>query len=122
MGVFALYGSVPEVEYRQLRKVNRENANSKPPFFRAVNITVTVAEIVERQAEYQRVAEERMDPDLRLYSNPSACCGSWKNDWQGPCLLVHQGMTPQEALEASPKYAPKDPYERYEDTEVAGGN
>jgi hypothetical protein len=122
MGVFALYGSIPEVEYRQLRKVNRENANSKPPYFRAVNITVTQAEIVERQAEYQRVAEERMDPELRVYSNPSACCGSWKNDWQGPCLLVHQGFTPLEALEASSKYAPKDPYERYEDTEVASGN
>ena len=119
MGVFALYGQIPEVEYRQLRKVNRENANSKPPYFRAVNITVTEAEIVERQAEYKRVAEERMDPELRVYSNPSACCGSWKNDWQGPCLLVHQGFTPLEALEASSKYAPKDPYERYEDTEVA---
>ncbi len=119
MGVFALYGQIPEVEYRQLRKVNRDNANSKPPYFREVNITVTKAEIVERQAEYRRVAEERMDPELRVYSNPSACCGSWKNDWQGPCLLVHQGFTPLEALEASPKYAPKDPYERYEDTEVA---
>jgi hypothetical protein len=122
MGVFALYGQIPEVEYRQLRKVNRENANSKPPYFRAVNITVTKAEIIERQAEYGRIAEERADPDRRVYSNPSACCGSWKNDWQGPCLLVHQGFTPLEALEASSKYAPKDPYERYEDTEVPSGN
>jgi hypothetical protein len=121
MGVYALYGQIPEVEYRQLRKVNRDNANSKPPYFRVVNITVTGDEILQRQADYKRIAEERMDPDAAIYANPSACCGSWKNDWQGPCQLVHQGLDPQEALEMSSKYAPKDPYERYEDTEVPSG-
>ena len=115
MGVFAMHGRIPVVEYRELRKVNRENGNSKPPFFRTVTIRVTEAEMRYRLEEYKRIAAERVDPDRAIYSNPSACCGSWKNDWQGPCLLVHQGYSPKEALEMSSKYAPKDPYERYED-------
>lgn len=118
IAVFALYGEVPEMlAYRELRKVNRDNANSKPPFFRQIPVRLTREEMAARAREYVEVATERMDPDRALYANPGSCCGSWKNDWRSPCLLVHQGYSPEEALEMSSKFAPKDNYARYEEGE-----
>lgn len=115
MGVLALYGSIPDVQYRQLRKI-KPSGRSKPPYYRVIDLVVTEAEVLARVEEYKLIAEERTDPNLRVYSNPSACCGGWKNDWQGPCLLVHQGYTPEEAMEMSThKYAKRDAYERYGD-------
>lgn len=119
MGVLALHGQIPEVEYRQLRKVSQKG-NSKPPYYRVIKVIVTEAEVVARVEEYKLIAADRNDPDHAIYSNPSACCGSWKNDYQGPCLLVHQGYTPEEAMEmSSRKYAKRDAYERYNDAEEA---
>jgi hypothetical protein len=118
LGIFALYGERPtELAYRELRKMAPSNL-TKPPYYRQVPIRLTKEEMLYRLGEYIRTATERFtagtdDP----VSNPSACCGSWKNDWQAPCLKVHQGMTPTEALEASPKYAPADTYARYDDQE-----
>ena len=114
MGVLAVYGEVPSVQYRELRKI-KPSGKSKPPYFRSINLEVSKAEVVARVEEYKKIAADRMDDDRAIYSNPSACCGSWKNDWQGPCLLVHQGYTPEEALNMSDKYAPRDAYERYKD-------
>lgn len=117
MGVFAMHGQVPEVEYRELRKVSQKG-NSKPPFYRSVILTVTQDEVLTRVEEYKRIAADRVDPDRSIYSNPSACCGSWKNDWAAPCRLVHQGFLPEEALEMSrSKYKPGDAYERYAEEE-----
>lgn len=114
MGVLALYGKVPAVQYRQLRKI-KPSGRSKPPYYRAIDLTVTEAEVLARVEEYRKIATDRVDPDRAIYSNPSACCGSWKNDYQGPCLLVHQGYSPEEAMEMSSKYVKNDPYERYGD-------
>ena len=115
MGVLALYGSIPAVQYRQLRKI-KPSGRSKPPYYRVIDLTVTEAEVLARVEEYKLIALDRTDPNLRVYSNPSACCGGWKNDWQGPCLLVHQGYSPEEAMEMSThKYAKRDAYERYGD-------
>lgn len=117
LGVFAAYGEVPtEMAYREARKMAPQtNPKSKPPYFREITVALTVEEMKFRAAEYARVSHERMDPDRAIYANPGACCGSWKNDWREPCLLVHQGYTPLEALEASPKFAPSDAYARYTD-------
>lgn len=113
VGVFTLYGQVPEVEYRELRKVSQKG-NSKPPFYRQVNLTVTKDEMLGRIEEYKIMAEVRVDENRAIYANPSSCCGSWKNDWAKPCLLVHQGFAPEEALEmSSSKFGKQDPYERY---------
>jgi len=124
LGIFAVYDERPtEMVYRELRKIV-PSARSKPPYFRETRVRLTAAEMKRRAEEYVSTARDRFDADrqrlpLCPVANPSACCGSWKNDWQDPCLKVHTGMSPLEALEASPRYQPKDPYERYpkEDTE-----
>lgn len=116
LGIFALYGERPtELAYRELRKV-KPSGRSKPPYYREIRVRLTEEEMRHRLKEYIETANERFDPDrVSTMSNPSACCGSWKNDWQGPCLLVHQGYEPLAALEASPRYAEQDAYERYGD-------
>ena len=121
LGVYAVYGERPtEMSYRELRKMAPStNPKSKPPYFREVLVRLTPEEMVTRAEEYAKVTVERFDSDRAIYANPSACCGSWKNDWQAPCLKVSQGMSPLEALEASHNYAPRDSYERYDDDSEA---
>lgn len=115
LGVFAAYGEWPtSMVYREVRK-QANTARSKPPYVREIEVVLTIDEAMHRAAEYVKVSREVADPDHLVYANPGSCCGSWKNDWQDPCIKVHQGMTPLEALEASDKYAPKDAYARYEE-------
>jgi len=116
LGVFAVYGKRPTgMAYRELRKIV-PSARSKPPYFREVRIRLTAEEMRYRAQEYVETALDRFDPDRAApVANPSACCGSWKNDWQAPCLKVHLGLTPEEALEASPAYQPAEPYARYQE-------
>lgn len=114
LAVFAAYGERPtELAYRELRKVI-PSGRSKPPYFREIRVRLTVEEMRHRAEEYAQVARERFNPDRAIFSNPSGCCGSWKSDWKEPCLKVAQGMTPLEALQSSPNYAPRDSYERYQ--------
>jgi RecB family exonuclease len=119
LAVMAQYGERPtEMEYREARKMNPvTNPRSKPPYYRAVPIRLTAEEMTYRAQQFARAANAATDPDRDIYANPGACCGSWKNDWSGPCQLVHQGLTPEAALLESPQYQPKDPYQRYADTE-----
>ena len=115
LAIMARYEEQPtHMRYRELRKII-PSGRSKPPYFREVPITLTREMLVQRVQNYIDTSHDRFDDDLAVYPNPSSCCGTWKNDWQGPCRLVQQGLTPIEALEASSKYAPKDPYERYDD-------
>jgi RecB family exonuclease len=117
LAVMAVYGERPtEMAYREARKMNpKTNPKSKPPYYREVAIRLTKEEMLYRAAQFAKAANIAKDPDRDIYANPGACCGSWKNDWSGPCQLVHQGRSPQEALEESPMYQPKDPYLRYEE-------
>ncbi len=119
LAVMAQYGERPtEMEYREARKMNpTTNPRSKPPYYRAVPIRLTAEEMTYRAEQFAKAANAATDPDRDIYANPGACCGSWKNDWSGPCQLVHQGLTPEAALLESPQYQPKDPYERYADKE-----
>lgn len=95
----------------------KTNPKSKPPYFRRIEVPLTREEMLRRVEQYIAISHEIMNPDRVIYANPASCCGSWKNDWQGPCMKVQQGMTPLEALEADPKYGPKDPYQRYDEQE-----
>jgi hypothetical protein len=117
LGVTAVYGERPtEMAYRELRKMAPStNPKSKPPYFREILVRLTAEEMLHRAEEYAKVTVERFDPDRAIYANPSACCGSWKNDWQAPCLMVSQGRPPLEALDASQTDAPQDSYKRYVD-------
>lgn len=117
LAVMAVYGERPtEMAYREARKMNpTTNPRSKPPYYREVAIRLTKEEMVYRAAQFARNANEATDPNHAVYANPGSCCGSWKNDWSGPCQLVHQGVSPREALLQSPRYQPKDPYLRYEE-------
>lgn len=113
LAVLAIYDELAtEFAYRELRKIV-PSGRSKPPYFREILVYLTPEEMLSRIENYKATAADRFDPDRNIYPNPSACCGSWKNDWQPPCLKVGLGMTPLEALEASEGYAPSDPYERY---------
>lgn len=121
LAVMAVYGERPtEMVYREARKMNpTTNPRSKAPYYRDVPIRLTKEEMIYRAAQFAKTANEAKDPDREVYANPSACCGSWKNDWSGPCQLVHCGVDPLAALEQSPQFQPKDPDERYnkEDSE-----
>lgn len=120
LAVMAVYGERPvEMAYREARKMNpRTNPKSKPPYYREVRIRLTKEEMLYRAAQFARTANEAKDPEHRVYANPAACCGSWKQDWAGPCQRVHMGMTPEEALIDAPGYAPRDPYARYTEEEA----
>ena len=115
LAVMATYGERPvEMAYREARKMNpKTNPKSKPPYYREVRIRLTKEEMLYRAEQFAATANEAKDPGRRIYANPAACCGSWKQDWAGPCQRVHMGMAPQEALLDAPGYAPKDPYQRY---------
>jgi RecB family exonuclease len=116
LSVTARYGERPtQLAYRELRKIVPSN-RSKPPYYREVPVMLTAEELVARAEEYVRVATERFS-DPVVYANPSACCGSWKDDWAAPCLLVHQGHDPEEALELTGAFQVTDPYKRYEEDE-----
>lgn len=118
LGIMAVYDERPtELEYRELRKMSPNlNPKSKPPYFRATPIRLTADEMRKRLADYVATANERFaaDPEAVPVANPSACCGSWKNDWATPCLSVHAGTTPLEALELSTKHSKQDTYARYD--------
>ena len=79
---------------------------------------LTKEEMLYRAEQFAQAANEANDPQRRIYANPGGCCGTWKQDWAGPCQRVHMGMTPEEALLDSPGYAPKDPYARYTEEEA----
>ena len=114
LGIFALYGERPtELVYRELRKI-KPSGQSKPPYYREIPIRLTAAEMRHRAQEYIATAIERFGVGSTPIANPSACCGSWKNDWQSPCMKVHQGMQPLPAIEASPRYRREDTYARYD--------
>lgn len=115
IGITAVYGERPtELAYRQARKMApKTNPRSKPPYFREIPVVLTRDEMVERMNEYVAISKLVTDPERTIYANPGSCCGSWKNDWQAPCLKVHGGMDPLEALETSNKYEPQDPNARY---------
>jgi len=117
LAVTAVYGERPtELAYREARKMNPEtNPRSKPPYYQQIPIRLTKEEMLYRAKQFAETANEAKDPERRIYANPGSCCGSWKNDWQGPCQLVHQGLTPEQALLESPNYKPKDPYARYKE-------
>jgi len=119
LAVMAQYGERPtEMAYREARKMAPQtNPRSKPPYFQEVRIRLTKEEMLYRAEQFALTANTAKDPERQVYANPGSCCGSWKNDWSGPCQRVHQGMTPQEALLDAPGYAPKDPYERYKEDE-----
>jgi len=119
LAVMAVYGERPtEMAYREARKMNpATNPRSKPPYYQEVRIRLTREEMLYRAEQFAKTANEAKDPDRQIYANPGSCCGSWKNDWSGPCQRVHMGMTPEAALLDSPGYAPKDPYERYREDE-----
>lgn len=113
LGVYAAYGEWPtEMAYREARKIV-PSKRSKPPYFREVIINITQAEAIARAKEYVAVSNERANPDRAIYANPFSCCGSWKNDWRVPCLKVHAGATPLDALESSDRFSLQDPYARY---------
>jgi len=115
LGVFAAYGEWPtEMAYREARKIVPSN-RSKPPYFREILVALTQSEAIARAEEYIIVSNERMNENRAIYANPSACCGSWKNDWRVPCLKVHQGMDPLEALEDSDRFSIQDAYARYDE-------
>lgn len=115
LGITAVYGERPtELVYREARKMAPiTNPRSKPPYFREIPVSLTRAEMQARMEEYIAISKEVTNPDRAIYANPGACCGSWKNDWQTPCIKVHAGMDPLEALETSTKYEPQDPNARY---------
>ena len=112
--VLAEYGERPtELEYREARKMNpKTNPRSKPPYYAAIPIRLTKEEMVKRAADAATVANLAKS-NYDLYCNPSACCGSWKNDWRQPCTLVKQGMEPLQALQESSMFEPQDPDARY---------
>ncbi len=124
LAVMAVYDERPtEMVYREARKMNpTTNPRSKPPYYREVAIRLTKEEMIYRAAQFAKTANEAKNPDREVYANPSACCGSWKNDWSGPCQLVHQGCDPLAALEQSPQFQPKDPDERYNKEDDKDGN
>lgn len=120
LGIMALYGERPtELAYRELRKV-APSPRSKPPYYREVRVRLTKEEMLYRLHEYVAIATERFGPTPHPVANPSSCCGSWKNDWQAPCLKVHQGYAPLDALEASPQYQLEDTYARYDKEDTIG--
>lgn len=123
LAVFAKYGEKPtEMAYREARKMSPTlNPRSKPPYFREVLIRLTPEAMAKRARDYAATAIERFREDRPIVANPSACCGSWKGDWRKPCLKVAEGMSPLEALETTMGYAPKDPYERYEEGHTTPG-
>lgn len=117
LGIFALYGERPtELAYRELRKI-KPSPRSKPPYYREVRVRLTSNEMKHRLKEYLATANERFGgrTNYIVVSNPSACCGSWKSDWQAPCLKVHEGYDPLTALENSPNYHKEDTYARYDE-------
>lgn len=119
LGITAVYGERPtELEYREARKMApKTNPRSKPPYFRSIPVVLTADEMRNRAEQYVAISKEVTNPDRLIYANPGACCGSWKNDWQAPCLKVHAGIDPLEALETSANYEPRDPNARYEEAE-----
>lgn len=122
LAVMAVYGERPtEMEYREARKMNpTTNPRSNAPYYQAVPIRLTKEEMSRRAMTYAVNANAATDPDRDIYPNPSACCGSWKNDWQTPCLAWHQGYTPLEALAQSTMFEPRNPNERYEEADTNG--
>ena len=117
LGITAVYEERPtELVYREARKMAPvTNPRSKPPYFREIFVTLTRQEMVARMEEYIAVSHEVTNPDKAIYANPGSCCGGWKNDWQAPCIKVHAGMDPLEALETSTKYEPRNPNARYDE-------
>ena len=115
LAVMATYGERPtEMVYREAKKMAPIcNPRSKPPYYQEIRIRLTAEEMAYRAQQYAQNANEATDPNRRIYANPGGCCGSWKNDWSGPCQKVHMGVDPLTAVAEDPSYIPKDPDERY---------
>lgn len=118
LAALAIYNERPtELGYRFLRKII-PSGRSKGPYFHEEPILLTKAELNYRVDTLRKIQAERFDPDKEVYAQPDNCCGSWKNDWRNPCMLVHSGYDPEDALEASPGYEKQeDVYDRYDDLE-----
>lgn len=117
LGIMAKYNERPtEFSYVFLRKMAPStNPRSKPPYYEEKIITRTRGELEFRAKEFIRISNE-ITSGYELYASPDNCCGSWKNDWKSPCLLVHEGLDPEEALISIPGYHKADTYkERYEE-------
>lgn len=118
LGIFSAYGQRPiAMVYRELRKMSPTiNPRSKPPYFREIEVPLTTKELQRRIDEYIATAKQRFDPERTIpVANPFSCCGSWAADYAPPCVKVHAGLTPKEALEESKGYEMTDPYQRYDE-------
>lgn len=115
LGAMAIYGEMPhEFSYVFLRKII-PSGRSKPPYYKEATVYRTSGELVQRVEEFTVISNEIAD-GYAVYPSPENCCGSWKNDWARPCLLVHQGMEHEEALELVPGFEKREQYrERYAD-------
>jgi hypothetical protein len=117
LACMAVWGERPtELAYRFARKIV-PSKRTKPPYFAEKVIHLTKEELRQRVEIFRTVSEERFDPERAIYPQPENCCGSWKNDWRRPCMLVHAGVDPKTALEESPGYVLADAYQRYDDLE-----
>ena len=118
LAVFAQYDERPDaLAYREARKIV-PSGRTKPPYYREVRVLLTPEEMLYRVEEYQKMAALKANPDRPIYANPGSCCGSWKAEWKAACLLVHQGYSPEEAVKLAGKYEQRDPYERYDESEL----
>lgn len=112
LAALAMYGELPrEFSYVFLKKVV-PSARTKPPYYHEKIIVRSELELEFRVEEFKRVSKEIHD-GYQIISAPDNCCGSWKNDWASPCMLVHAGIDPEEALELTPGYVKKHANERY---------
>ena len=110
----AIYDEMPvEFSYVFLRKVV-PSGRTKPPYYHEEIIVRSAGELSFRVEEFKRVSKE-IHGGYQVIAAPDNCCGSWKNDWAPPCVLVHAGMDPEEALEITPGYEKKHSNERYSD-------
>jgi len=110
----AIWGEIPaSFSYVFLRK-QAPTARSKPPYYREDIIVRSKDELQKRVADFTAISNEIAE-GYTVYASPDNCCGSWKNDWKAPCLLVHAGTDATEALEMTPGFERKYAYDRYED-------
>lgn len=117
LATLAVFNELPtEMAYRFARKII-PSGRTKPPYFAERRIHLTKKELLKRIEIFKAVSADRFDPNREIYPQPDNCCGSWKHDWQKPCLRVHGGADPLTALQDSPGYEPSDAYARYHDLE-----
>lgn len=104
-----------EFSYVFLRKVI-PSGRTKPPYYHEEIIVRSAGELRKRVQGFIDVSTE-IHEGYRPIAAPDNCCGSWKNEWATPCVMIHSGIDIEEALELSPGYEPKHANERYADLE-----